>query len=107
VFLGGAREPHLVEASTDEELLQLAKDEVKRFLGSLEDCTRFTQVFRWVRSNPQPTLGHAARLQVIEAEMRAFPQLALAGSAYDGVGLGDCIRQGRAAARRVLSGAAA
>jgi oxygen-dependent protoporphyrinogen oxidase len=104
VFLGGAREPNLVEASTDEELLTLAKDEIRRYLGPLDDITRFTQVFRWVRSNPQPTLGHAARLAVIDSAVKeGLPGLALAGSAYDGVGLGDCIRQGRAAARRVLS----
>jgi oxygen-dependent protoporphyrinogen oxidase len=102
VFLGGAREPSLVESSSDDDLRALALTEIKRFLGPLEERTLFSQVFRWVRSNPQPTLGHAARLQAIETEMRHFPKLALAGSAYDGVGLGDCIRQGRAAAKRVL-----
>jgi oxygen-dependent protoporphyrinogen oxidase len=103
VFLGGAREPALVESATDSELLQIAKDELLPFLGPLDDLTRFTQVFRWIRSNPQPTQGHASRLSVIATELAGLPNLVLAGSAYDGVGLGDCIRQGRAAARRVLA----
>lgn len=102
VFLGGAREPALVENATDSELLQIATEELERYLGNLADVTRFTQVFRWVRSNPQPTRGHAARLKAIDAAVGLLPALGLASSAYDGVGIPDCIRQGRAAAERVL-----
>jgi len=103
VFLGGAREPNLVENSSDSELEQIGKDELERYMGRLDDVTRFTQVFRWVRSNPQPIKGHAARLAAIDAEVAHLPGLALASSAYDGVGIPDCIRQGRAAAGRVLA----
>ncbi|MGC4065627.1 MAG: FAD-dependent oxidoreductase [Polyangiaceae bacterium] len=63
VFLGGAREPELVESSSDSELEQLAKEELVRFIGPIDDELRMTRVFRWIRSNPQPTLGHADRLK--------------------------------------------
>lgn len=101
-FLGGAREPGLVETASDEELLTVAREELTRFMGSLEPVL-FTRVFRWQRSNPQPVVGHAARLKKIASLLEDAPGLHLAGSAYDGVGIPDCIRQGRAAATAVLS----
>jgi oxygen-dependent protoporphyrinogen oxidase len=104
VFLGGAREPALVESATDLELERLAKEELERFIGPIDEELRMTRVFRWIRSNPQPVLGHADRLATLRDALRDTPTLALAGSAYDGVGLPDCIRQGRAAAQRVLDG---
>jgi oxygen-dependent protoporphyrinogen oxidase len=100
-FLGGAREPDLVEKASDDELLTIARDELTRFMGSLEPVL-FTRVFRWHRSNPQPTVGHAARIAKIESFLRDAPALEFAGFAYDGVGIPDCIRRGRAAADAVL-----
>lgn len=102
VFLGGTRDPNVVERSSDAELEQLAREELARFLGPIADRASFTQVFRWLRSRPQPTLGHGARLRRIDEALLPLTGLALAGAAYDGVGLSDCIRQGRAAAKRVL-----
>jgi oxygen-dependent protoporphyrinogen oxidase len=103
VFLGGTRDPELVEQGSDAELVQVARDELARFLGPIAEQASFAQTFRWVRSRPQPTRGHGARLRVIEEALERLPGLALAGAAYDGVGLSDCIRQGRAAAKRVLA----
>lgn len=100
-FLGGAREPNLVETVSDDELLQIARDELTRFMGSLEPVL-FTRVFRWHRSNPQPTVGHAARIASIESHLRDLPGLQFAGFAYDGIGISDCIRRGRSAAEAVL-----
>lgn len=102
-FLGGAREPDLVESATDEELLTIARDELTRFMGPL-DAVLFTRVFRWHRANPQPTVGHGARLRKIEQMLQETPGVTLAGSGYDGVGIPDCIRRGRAAALAALDG---
>lgn len=102
-FLGGAREPELIERASDDELLSIAREELTRFMGPLEPVL-FTRVFRWQRSNPQPTLGHAARIAKIESLLRDAPGLQFAGFAYDGIGIPDCIRRGRAAADAVLQG---
>ncbi|HEY5962232.1 MAG TPA: FAD-dependent oxidoreductase, partial [Polyangiaceae bacterium] len=83
-------------------LLSIARSEFERFMGPL-DSVLFGRVFRWRRSNPQPVVGHAARLRRLARELRAQPGLHLAGSAYDGVGIPDCIRQGRAAAAAALA----
>jgi protoporphyrinogen/coproporphyrinogen III oxidase len=102
VFLGGARDPLLVESSSDEEMTSIAHDELTRFMGSLEPVL-FTRVFRWQNSRPQPVVGHAARLRNIAELLRDAPGLHLAGAAYEGVGLSDCIRQGQAAATAALT----
>jgi oxygen-dependent protoporphyrinogen oxidase len=50
---------------------------------------------------PQYVLGHLDRVERIDAALREHPGLAVAGAAYDGVGIPDCIRSGEAAARAV------
>jgi oxygen-dependent protoporphyrinogen oxidase len=51
---------------------------------------------------PQYTLGHLDRLAVIERHLAEHPGLFVAGSAYKGVGIPDCIASGEAAAEAVL-----
>jgi oxygen-dependent protoporphyrinogen oxidase len=47
---------------------------------------------------PQYTLGHADRVESIRARLTQAPGLFLAGNAYEGVGIPDCIRSGQKAA---------
>jgi oxygen-dependent protoporphyrinogen oxidase len=61
-----------------------------------------TRIHRWHKGMPQYTLGHLDRLAAIEARLEQHPRLALAGAAYRGVGIPDCIASGEAAAERVL-----
>jgi len=68
-----------------------------------------TRVARWSGQMPHYTVGHLDRVSGAFAALAGTPNLVLAGAAYRGVGLPDCIAQGRAAAARVidvLSGAA-
>jgi oxygen-dependent protoporphyrinogen oxidase len=64
---------------------------------------RFTRIFRWPRSMAQYVVGHAQRMAELDERLRAIPGLFLAGNAYQGIGIPDCIRMGRAAAERILS----
>lgn len=98
--LGGAREPLLVDSASDNELVAIAQEELTRYMGSIEPVL-FTRVFRWKR--PQPVVGHGARVRKIESLLADIPGMYLAGSGYDGFGLSDCIRQGRAAATAALA----
>ena len=62
------------------------------------------RVSRWTASFPQYRPGHLDRVEVIDAELAAaMPHLAVAGAALRGLGVPACIRQGQAAARRVLA----
>jgi oxygen-dependent protoporphyrinogen oxidase len=105
-FLGGPVAGQRIETASDEELVELGLGELKRLMGPIGQPL-FTRLYRFVGSNPQPVLGHRTRLSRIRERLRELPGLELAGAAYDGVGIPDCIRQGRAAARSVLSASAA
>ena len=56
---------------------------------------------RYEHAMPRYTVGHLDRVAAIEASMDAWPAVTLAGASYRGVGLPDCISQGKAAAARV------
>jgi protoporphyrinogen/coproporphyrinogen III oxidase len=98
VYLGrfGGRD---VTTADDRELIALARDEIA-FLG-VSATPALTRVHRWPLGMPQYVLGHPDRLERIEAALAAHPGLALAGAAYRGVGIPDCIASGEAAAESV------
>jgi protoporphyrinogen/coproporphyrinogen III oxidase len=99
VFLGGSRNPAVV-ALDDPALLALVCDELKALFDITAEPV-FTRIYRWPRANPQYDLGHLERVAVIER--RCPPGLYLAGCAYRGVGIPDCIAQGRAAVARLIT----
>ncbi|HEU4326642.1 MAG TPA: protoporphyrinogen oxidase [Roseiflexaceae bacterium] len=107
-FLSGPRADGLVRLS-DSALVELALADLRQLLG-LRAEPQIARVFRWPRANPQYDVGHLERVHAIRAlaAQARLDGLLLAGSAYDGVGVPDCIRQGQQAARRafeMLSGA--
>jgi protoporphyrinogen/coproporphyrinogen III oxidase len=88
-----------VMEDTDDELVALAREEL-RTLGVVAEPAR-TWIHRWPGGMPQYVLGHPERLARIEAAVARRPGLALAGAAYRGVGIPDCIASGEAAAESV------
>jgi oxygen-dependent protoporphyrinogen oxidase len=52
---------------------------------------------------PQYHLGHVQRVAHLETMASQVPGLILAGNAYHGVGIPDCIHSGENAARAVLT----
>ena len=101
-FLGGARSELDVTQENDESLVTRSLSELQRLAGRL-GTPRFTSVHRHIASNPQPSLGHRARMVRVDGELRALPGLHLAGAAYDGVSIPDCLRQARVAAERIAA----
>lgn len=81
-------------------LLELALTELKAALGvaARPDAVR---IERCRRAMPQYTVGHAERLTAIHDRLERHPGLQLAGNAYQGVGVPDCIASGIAAAERL------
>jgi oxygen-dependent protoporphyrinogen oxidase len=61
-----------------------------------------TQVSRWRRAMAQYAVGHQERRQRIAERVVKLDGLRLAGNAYDGIGISDCIRLGRQAAKELL-----
>ncbi len=101
-FVGGARRPDLVELD-DDTLVTTVRDELRALLGITTDPV-LVRVDRWRRAMPQYAVGHLDRVAAIEQRAAALPGLALAGAAYRGVGIPDCVRSGEAAADGVAGG---
>ena len=57
-----------------------------------------SRVTRWGGALPQYAVGHLARVSSVRAALAGSPGLAVAGAAYDGVGIPACIASGTAAA---------
>ena len=98
-FVGGARRPDLVELD-DDALVATVRGELRALVGIVAEPV-LTRVERWRRAMPQYAVGHLERVRAIESRVAALPGLALAGAAYRGVGIPDCVRGGEAAADTV------
>ncbi len=98
-FFGGTGDEAILKES-DESMVTIAREELRRILG-LTAAPLFTRVSRWPKSMAQYTVGHGARMKEIKARAAAIPGLQLAGNAYDGIGLPDCVRTGRQAAKNI------
>ena len=99
-FIVGAEAEELSRAP-DSDLLRLVEEDLSRLLG-LGAQPRFTAIYRWPRSMPQYVVGHQERVQKIEKAVLRHKGLHLAGNAYDGVGVPDCIRIAERVATRIV-----
>ena len=105
-FLGGMRNAALLD-QPDEVLITTTRRELSEILGSrvvgLHIEPEETRVSRWPRAMAQYAVGHLGRVARIREHVAALPGLHLAGNAYDGIGISDCIRLGRKAAREIAA----
>jgi protoporphyrinogen/coproporphyrinogen III oxidase len=99
-FLGGMLNAAIL-TEDDDALAARARNELREALGITAQPV-LTRLHRWPASMPQYRVGHLARVEAIEHAVAALPGLALAGAAYRGVGIADCVRSGEAAAEQVL-----
>ena len=99
-FVGGALNEAVLELD-DAPLVMRARAELREALG-ITAAPALARVFRWPKAMPQYHVGHLARVETIERRAGALPGLDLAGGAYRGVGIADCVRSGEAAAERAL-----
>jgi oxygen-dependent protoporphyrinogen oxidase len=95
-FIGGALQADLL-AREDRALVALAEADVASLLG-ITGRPILSRVWRHPRAMPQYDVGHLDRVAALEARLASMPGLALAGAAYRGVGIADCVRSGEAAA---------
>lgn len=100
-FIGGTRDEAAL-ALSDSEAIALVRQELADILG-IRSQPVFARVFRWPRSMPQYAVGHLNRIARIEQLRKSVPGLYLIGNAYRGVGVPDCIREGRDAAEEITT----
>ncbi len=89
-------------AMGDDELVGRVRDDLRRLLGIRAQPVDVL-VQRWPQAMPQYVVGHAARLDALDAAMAALPGITLTGAAYRGVGLAGCVAQAKATADRITT----
>jgi oxygen-dependent protoporphyrinogen oxidase len=87
----------------DKDLADLAAAELAEATGMTGSPVE-SRVTRWGGGLPQYNVGHLDRVARVRAAVAAQPGLAVAGAAYEGIGIPACIATARQAADQVLAG---
>ncbi len=99
-YVGGTRDPGALDRG-DDALLST----VERELGAILEVHGrpvMVRVYRWACSNPQYEVGHLVRVRTIERMILRHPGLFVTGAGLRGVGVADCIADGRATGRAAI-----
>jgi protoporphyrinogen/coproporphyrinogen III oxidase len=100
VFLGGVLQTEMMKLS-DADMIAAAREEFRDLLG-VTATPGITEVQRWPAAMPQYAVGHLDRVAKIEALAKEIPDFFLAGAAYRGVGVPDCVHSGESVADAVF-----
>ncbi|HEX8748573.1 MAG TPA: protoporphyrinogen oxidase, partial [Pyrinomonadaceae bacterium] len=99
-FVGGALQPEMF-ALDEEEMRRRVLEDLRALLG-IEKPPLFSVVEKWPRSMAQYMIGHLEKVARIKQRVYALGSLQLAGNAYHGAGIPDCIRGGERAADEII-----
>jgi len=90
-------------AHSDEQLQQIAQQELREILG-LKTEPRFARTFRWDRAMAQYETGHLDRVAEMERIIAEMPGFHIVGNSFHGIGVPDCIKSARLAVEQITSG---
>lgn len=100
-YVGRAGDDRGVTLS-DDALIRAVREDVRRTMG-IEAEPLFVEPTRWERAMPQYPVGHLERIGQFEKQLSAqLPGVIVTGSGFRGVGLPDCIAQGKEAAAKLI-----
>ena len=98
-YVGGVGDEDVLEAP-DDQLIDACAQHLAAVV-ELPGSPEASAVVRWIRAMPQYEIGHVERVRTIR---RALPAgVFVVGSAYDGIGIPDCIRGGGRTAEQVVA----
>ena len=100
-FIGGSVAEQMFDQG-ETEITNAVEGELKATLG-LGAAPLFSRVYKWRKAMAQYTVGHSARVDRIKSLVGQLPGLALAGNAYSGIGVPDCVRTGQEAVDKLMS----
>jgi oxygen-dependent protoporphyrinogen oxidase len=99
-MIGGATDPEAVHLS-DGSLLDIVTSELAPIL-TIKNSPTFFRVFKYERGIPQFILGHPEKVRQLETLCGRYPGLQLAGNAYEGIGLNDCVLRAEKVVTRLI-----
>ncbi len=105
VMAGGRTDREMVTLASAEALAAVRRD-LEITMGIVTQ-PEFVEERLWPHAIPQYTLGHADRVGAIARGLAALPGVHLAGNAYRGVGLNDCVRDAHRVVAAILGEGAA
>jgi oxygen-dependent protoporphyrinogen oxidase len=100
-FVGGALQPEILNL-LEGDLISRVRDDLRDLLGIVQPPL-FSELTRWDNSMPQYHVGHLEKVKRIQERVAVLPNLTLAGNAYSGPGIPDCIRSGEDAAGQLIA----
>ncbi len=100
-FVGGALQQEQL-AHSDADIQRAVTDDLRQLLGLTGEPLAMS-ITRHLEAMPQYHVGHLDHVAHIEALLAPYPGLELAGNAYHGVGIPDCIHSADAAAHALLA----
>ncbi|MAT40848.1 MAG: protoporphyrinogen oxidase [Anaerolineaceae bacterium] len=101
-FIGGPGKEEQVDWN-DAAVRNVIQSELKDLLG-ITAAPLFMKIYRWEKANPQYEVGHLNLVkQIKQLVSEKAPYVYLAGSAFEGVGIPDCVRQGKESALSLIT----
>ena len=99
-FMGGALSPHDFDRDKNWHI-KTAHEELRNLIG-IKSEPIFAKVSRHPLSMPQYKVGHLELISDIKDRVNKYPSLQIAGNAYYGVGIPDCIHSGESSAENIV-----
>jgi len=100
-FVGGALQPDAFDLD-DQEMIRAVCKDLRDVLGIISEPI-LSRVQRHPQAMAQYSVGHLDWVAEIENRLKEFPTLQLAGNAFTGVGIPDCVHRGEECANRILA----
>mgnify|MGYP001213163482 CR=1 FL=1 len=100
-YVGRASDHAIVDRS-DETIVQTVLNDLQA-VTPIKGSPLFHVVTRWREGMPQYAVGHKEWLKHVNEQLdKHLPGIRLAGASYEGIGLPDCIEQGKKAAMQTI-----
>ncbi|MGH7270121.1 MAG: protoporphyrinogen oxidase [Polyangiaceae bacterium] len=97
-FLGGSM------AGSDEEAIDLARGDLRALMGLGAEPV-LSRVFRFEQASARMLVGHLGAMRRLKERLAVrVPGVRVAGGGYEGIGIPDCVRQGREAGGGMVEG---
>lgn len=99
-YVGGRGREHILE-NDDRHLVESVRKELEAIVGITGSPT-YTEVHRWVQGMPQYVIGHQDRVAKIKEYLVPWRKLHISGAGLYGIGIPDCIREGKRVADSLI-----
>ena len=100
-FLAG-EQAEAARDQPDERVAALVHEQLSALMGFRVDPVDW-RLYRWPRAMAQYEVGHKDRIDEIQSRLEQIPGLHLAGNAYTGIGIPDCIRRSKNLAEKIAA----